>query len=91
MKSLDTFECFTETDLSLLKNLSNHKKLELIAALSLSMTQGQKDRKLGKTSFSAFEGDVLLKSRKPFAKTKLFDVNGCLRYAAKLKHLRIWK
>jgi len=55
MKSLDTSEYFTETDLSLLKNLSNHKKLELIAALSLSMIEEQKDKELAKTLFGAFQ------------------------------------
>ena len=87
MKLLDTSEYFTETDLSLLKNLSNYKKLELIAALSSSMTEEQKDRKLDKTSFSAFEGDMLLKLKKPFAKTKLADVAGCLRYRGEAKTL----
>jgi len=55
MKSLDSSEYFTETDLSLLKNLSNHKKLELIAALSLSMIEERKDKELAKTLFGAFQ------------------------------------
>lgn len=55
MKSLDTPQYLIETYLNLLKNISNNRKLELIAALSLSMTEERKNEELANTSFGAFQ------------------------------------
>lgn len=55
MMKFDSAEHLIETYLNLLKNLSHKNKLELISALSLSMTNEQKDNGLAKTLFGALE------------------------------------
>lgn len=57
MKSLDISQYLVETYLSLLKNLDNNSKLELISVLSLSMKDRQKKEEFAQTLFGAFETD----------------------------------
>lgn len=56
MKSLDISEHLIANYLSLLKNLNNRSKLELISALSLSMKHEQQQQgELAQASFGAFK------------------------------------
>jgi len=53
--SADTFQHLIETYLSLLNNINNNNKLEIISALSLSMKHERKNADLAKALFGAFE------------------------------------
>jgi hypothetical protein len=58
MKSLDISQYLVETYLSLLKNLDNNSKLELISALSLSMKDRQKKEEGDCEFFGSLSGDT---------------------------------